>query len=102
MSFLAKLAKKIDEDARLAILQALSVSPANEMNESVLDSVLNECGHKRSREWVRQQMRYLADIGGIVIDDDGPLLVATITRAGLDHVERKAFLEGVQKTKPEF
>lgn len=102
MSLLAKLSKKIDEDARLSILQALSVSPANEMNESVLDDYLQECGHKRAREWVRQQMRYLADIGGIVIDDDGPLLVATITRAGLDHVGRKSFLEGVLKPKPEF
>lgn len=102
MIFFAKLAKKIDEDARLSILQALSLAPGNEMNESVLDTVLAECGHKRSREWVRQQMRYLADIGGIVIDDDGPLILATITRSGLDQVERKAFLEGVKKPKPEF
>lgn len=102
MSFVTKLAKKIDEDARLSILLALSIAPANEMNEIVLDDYLQECGHKRAHEWVRQQMRYLADIGGIIIDDTGPNWVARLTRAGLDHVERKTMLEGVQKPRPEF
>ena len=35
------------------------------------------------------------------LTEAGTVLIAELTRAGLDHVERRAFLEGVERPSPE-
>lgn len=88
-------------DARLVILRELAKMPDNRLNEAVLDRVLDAFGYRRSREWLRSQLLKLADIGAVETKEAGSVVIATITRAGLDHVERRAFLDGVARPRPE-
>ncbi len=89
------------EDARLCILKELSKQTDGRLNDSVLTRVLDTFGYRRSRDWVRTQMRKLDDVGAVRLLEAGTALIATITRAGMDHVERRAVLEGVAKPSPE-
>ena len=98
----SKLAKKVDEDARLIILRALAIVPGGELNETIIDDTLQEFGHNRPRAWVRQQISYLNEVGGVIMDDSKPIRIVSITRAGIDHIDRKAILEGVKKPRPEI
>lgn len=88
-------------DARLTILKELARQPDGRLNEALLTTVLDMFGHHRSREWVRTQIRKLEELGAVSVDEVGTVLVPQIRRAGLDHVERRSFLEGVARPSPE-
>ncbi|MED5550050.1 MAG: hypothetical protein VX529_11895 [Pseudomonadota bacterium] len=85
------------EDARLVILKELAGQNDHRLSETMLAHVLEIFGHKRSREWVRTQLRKLEELGAVRITEVGSVLVADLTRQGLDHVERRSFLEGVRR-----
>lgn len=89
------------EDARLVILKELAAQPAQSLNEKIVVAVLDKFGHRRSRDWVRTQLRKLEELGAVSLVEAGSVLIATLRRAGLDHVERRSFLEGVAKPSPE-
>lgn len=91
----------LTEDARLVILKELAVQADGRLNETALAKVLDAYGYRRSREWVKTQLGKLAEIGGVSLVPIGSVLVASITRAGLDHVERRSFLAGVARPSPE-
>lgn len=84
-------------DARLVILKELATQPDGRMHEVLIEKVLDVFGHHRSRDWIRTQLRKLEDLGVVRVDEAGSVLVARITRAGLDHVERRSFVEGVAR-----
>lgn len=86
---------RIAEDARLIILRELARAADGRSNEVVLDRVLDAYGVRRSRDWLRTQLRRLAELEAIRADEVGTVLVATLRRAGRDHVERRALLDGV-------
>lgn len=88
-------------DARLVVLKELARQPAGSLNEALLTHVLDTFGHRRSREWVRTQLRKLEELGAVKLTEAGSVLIAAITRAGLDHVERRALLDGVATPSPE-
>lgn len=88
------------QDARLVILKELAAQLDGRLNETILTNVLDRFGYHRSREWTRTQMRKLEEIGGIRLAEAGTVFIATITRAGMDHVERRSLLEGVAKPSP--
>lgn len=87
-------------DARLVILKELAGMPDGRLNEALLTKVLDVYGYNRSREWVRTQMRKLEELGAVRLAEAGTVLVAEISRAGLDHVERRSYLEGVARPSP--
>jgi len=89
-----------EADARLVILKELAKQSDGRLNEAILTSVLDTFGYHRSRDWVRTQLHKLDDVGAVKLADAGSVVVAAITRAGLDHVERRAVLEGVAKPSP--
>lgn len=91
----------VTKDARLVILRELAKQNDGRLNESLITTTLDIFGYNRSREWVRTQMRKLEEVGGVRLAAAGTVLVATITRAGVDHVERRSILEGVAKPSPE-
>lgn len=70
------------------------------MNEVIIERVLDVFGHHRSRDWVRTQLRKLEELGAVRLDEVGTVMVATLTRTGLDHVERRAFVDGVARPSP--
>lgn len=88
-------------DARLVILRELARMTDGRMNEAILVKILDTFGHNRSRDFVRTQLRALADLGAITIAEAGTVMIATITRTGLDHVERRAVIEGVARPSPD-
>jgi hypothetical protein len=88
-------------DARLVILRELGRQSDGRLNEAILTAVLDTFGHHRSREWVRTQMRKLEELGAVRVAVAGTVLVAAITRAGVDHIERRSFVDGVAKPSPE-
>lgn len=87
----------LTHDARLVILKELAVQPDGRLNEALIEKVLDVFGHKRSREWIRTQLNKLAELGAVELVPAGSVLVACLRRPGLDHVERRAFLDGVAR-----
>lgn len=89
-----------ERDARLCILRELAKQTDGRANESILAEVLVAFGHNRSREWLRTQLRKLEEIGAVRLHFVGDYMVPEITRAGLDHVERRVVIEGVKRPSP--
>lgn len=89
-------------DARLVILRELVKQTDGRLNETILLAVLDQFGHRRSRDWLRTQLRALAELGAVVIREAGSVMVAQITRLGVDHVERRAVIEGIARPSPEI
>jgi hypothetical protein len=98
--FAAALAAELSANAKLVILRELAKMTDGRLNDSILEQVLDRFGHRRSRDWVRTQLRALADIGAVTILEVGTVMVAEITRAGIDHVDRRVVLEGVERPSP--
>lgn len=93
-------ARKVDEEARLIILRALSIIPSNMLTDNVIADELERFGHRRTRDWLHTQLGRLADLGAISMREEGSVVVATLLAAGHDHVERRAFLAGVRRPSP--
>ena len=87
-------------EARLVILKELAAQADGRLNEVSLEKVLDIFGHKRSRDWIRTQLRKLEELGAVRLSEVGTVLVAALTRAGLDHVERRSVIDGVARPSP--
>ncbi|KAB2772159.1 MULTISPECIES: VpaChn25_0724 family phage protein [Brucella/Ochrobactrum group] len=87
----------LTEDARLVILKALAQETNTTLNEAILTKVLETFGHRRSREWVRTQLRKLEELGAVRLTEAGTVVIAGLTQSGLDHVERRSIIEGVAR-----
>ncbi|TCT35387.1 VpaChn25_0724 family phage protein [Martelella mediterranea] len=88
-------------DARLIILRGLAEETDGTMNETLLTVLLRSFGHNRSRDYVRTQIRKLDELGAVTVTEAGTVMIASITRAGLDHVERRSIVEGIARPSPE-
>ena len=91
---------KCREDARLAILAELAQQPDARLNSRNLAMVVEQIVPRRPREWLEQQLRWLDSMEAINLKEAnlpglGPVHIATLTRAGRDHVERRQFIPGV-------
>ena len=84
-------------DARLVILKELALQMDGRLSDKHMEKVLDAFAHRRSREWIRTQFRKLEELGAVQVSEMGTVLVATITRAGLEHVERRSIIEGVAR-----
>lgn len=84
-------------DARLIVLRHLSEQSDGRSNDLLLDRVLDALGVRRSRDWLRTQLRRLAELDAVKLDEMGSVLVVTLRQAGRDHVDRRALLDGVSR-----
>lgn len=92
--------QRCQEDARLAILAELAQQRDATLNSRSITRVIEALGMKRSDEWTENQLRRLEEFGAIQLRNAdlpglGRVLIATLTRTGRDHVERRALLAGV-------
>lgn len=92
--------QQCQEDARLAILAELAQQRDARLNSRNLQTVVDQIVRNRSREWVELQLRWLGSMGAINLVESnlpglGPVHLATLTRLGRDHVERRQFIPGV-------
>lgn len=85
------------ENARLVILKYLYEDTGNTGNDSLIQRHLETFGIRRSRDFARTQMLALRDLGAVKVVEAGTALIATLTRAGMDHVERRSVIAGVQR-----
>lgn len=88
-------------DARLIILRGLNDQTDGRMNEALLTQLLLTFGHNRSREYVRTQLNKLKELDAVTVVLAGTVMIASITRAGIDHVERRSVIEGIARPSPE-
>ncbi|MBD8890163.1 hypothetical protein [Roseibium litorale] len=93
--------ERVNEDQRLIILRELSRELDYRLNETILTAVLESFGHRVSRDMCRTQLRKLEELGAVQLAQAGSVFVATLTRAGLDHVESRSVIEGVLRPSPE-
>lgn len=92
---------RIAEDGRLIILRELAKQIDGRSNEVILQRVLDAFGIRRSREWVRTQLRKLDELEAIGVTETGTVFIATLRKAGRDHVERYGVIEGVSRPSDE-
>lgn len=85
----------LTEDARLVILKALHLEADGRLHDNALVVALDTYGHRRSRDWVRTQLRKLADLQALHIREAGTVMVAEIRQAGVDHLELRGRIEGI-------
>lgn len=99
MSLTTDLNAAIAREARLAILGELAKQVDGRLNDQAMTHVLDVIGVRRSRDWVRTQLRALAELDAVRLIDLGELLVAELTATGRDHVERRIIIEGVARPR---
>lgn len=85
------------EDARLTILKALAGETNATLNETIITRILETFGHNRSRDWVRTQLMKLAELGAVRTTQAGSVVIASLTQAGLDHLQRKSVISGIAR-----
>lgn len=88
-------------DARLVILKELAAQVDGRSNEVVLQRVLDVFAIRRPRDWVRTQLRALDQLGAIHVTEAGTVMIASLTKLGRDHVERRQVVEGISRPSDE-
>jgi DNA-binding GntR family transcriptional regulator len=91
----------IREEARLIILRELVDQPGYALSDALLQPVLAMFGISRSREWIREELRRLEDLGAVRLSTAGTVAIATATPKGLDHVAARVQIEGIKRPSPE-
>jgi len=84
----------ITEDARREVLTELGRQTDGTLNDASMTRVLDTVGIRRSREWVQTQLLKLEELGAVNLRTVAGYTVATITRTGRDHVERRSVIAG--------
>lgn len=90
----------IREEARLIMLRELAKQASYSLNESLLQSTLETFGITKPRDWVREELRRMEDLGAVALSIAGSVMVATATPKGLDHVELRLVIEGIKRPSP--
>jgi hypothetical protein len=90
----------IRQDARLIIMRELHTQSNYSLNDSLLQQTLENFGIAKSRDWVREELNYLADVGAVSKTSVGSVVVATLLPKGVEHVERRLVIEGVKRPSP--
>lgn len=88
------------EDARLAILAELAQQGDGTLNSRSMTRVLDGMGIRRDQNWVETQIVRLFEMGAVKTKETelpgiGRVVIATLTSAGRNHVERRARIVGV-------
>ncbi|MCL2524568.1 MAG: ArsR family transcriptional regulator [Betaproteobacteria bacterium] len=86
-------------DRRLVMLRTLAEMPGYAANSSILAGALDKLGHAATRDAVKADLRWLAEVGLVTIEEAGSVLVATLSDRGQDVAEGKARVDGVAKPR---
>lgn len=97
MSLATDLAAALAADARLYILQEANRQVDEHLSDVMARRLLDLYRIHRDIDWVRTQMRKLEALGAVELIPAGHLLVAKITSAGRDHLEKRAIIDGVSR-----
>lgn len=91
------------EDRRLAELRFLAEDNDYSLNDSVMQTALEQIGHSVSREVIWADFAYLEELGLIRVEKPlgGRVTVARLTPRGEDVARGRATVPGVKKPRPE-
>ena len=95
------IADRVAADARLIILRELAAQTDGRLSDMALAPVLDAYGVRRSRDWLRTQLRRLEELGAVRIGEMAAVMVATLRQAGRYHVDRRGVIEGVSRPADE-
>ncbi len=84
-------------EARLILLRALEEQPDGRLNSELLRLALESYGITKSRDWVHDELNWLAEMGAVTLVVAGTVRVASLTAKGSDHVLRRVVIEGVKR-----
>ncbi|MBR0962203.1 VpaChn25_0724 family phage protein [Bradyrhizobium japonicum] len=90
----------IREHARLIILRELQKQPNYSSSDSMLQEVLEMFAIAKSRDWIRDELNWLTDMGAVTKVSAGTVVIVTLTPKGLEHVERRLVIEGIKRSSP--
>lgn len=95
----ADMRRKMREDARLIILKALSdMQPDETLSSKYLHEAVRAFGGIRcDRDWVHDELRWLADRAAITLRAAGSVMIATLAEKGSQHLIREIAIEGVTR-----
>lgn len=94
---MSRYAEFLRQDVRLVLLRLLEEMPAYRANSSVLNAALDSYGHTLSRDQVKTELYWLAEQGAVVLEDIGPVLVASLTERGQDIAAGRARVPGIKR-----
>ncbi|MBG0809865.1 hypothetical protein IY145_10790 [Methylosinus sp. H3A] len=84
--------------ARLAILRGISEQPDQRWNSVQLREDLElRSAINRPREWVNDELRWLAEMGAVALQEHASVLIAMLTQKGLDHLSGRIVISGVAR-----
>lgn len=100
---LGDMGRRMREDARLIILKALAdMQPDETLHSGYLMDIIATFGIRKDRDWVHDELNWLADRGAITIRRPGSVIIATLTEKGHRHLRREIAIEGVKRpSRPE-
>ena len=88
------------EDQRLVILRGLHDMQGYSANDSIIQTVLEQYGHRISRDQVRTHLSWLSEQGLISIQSVGETFVATLTNRGSDVSTGRSTVAGIKRPAP--
>ena len=77
-------AERMAEDRRLVILRTLESCSGYETNESIIAMMLDDFGHRVSRDQVRTDLAWLKEQGLVTVEEIATVQIATMTQRGLE------------------
>lgn len=86
-------------DMRLVILRILTELPSYRGNSSVIANLLHRLGHSPTRDQVKAELRWLAEVDALTVEEAGSVLVVTLTERGQDVAEGRATIDGIAKPR---
>ncbi|MDR1890147.1 MAG: ArsR family transcriptional regulator [Zoogloeaceae bacterium] len=95
----ADFADFLRRDVRLVLLRILSELPGYAANSSVLANLLDQMGHRQTREAVKDDLRFLAGENLVTLETAQSVLLATLTERGQEIVEGRLTVSGVARPK---
>ncbi|MDO5704050.1 MAG: hypothetical protein Q4G49_03130 [Paracoccus sp. (in: a-proteobacteria)] len=96
-NFADRLAQRIREDARLIVLRLLADQPHETLHSTHILAELRRFGIRHDRDWLHDELQYLAARDAITITPAGSVLVATLTDKGERHLRRDIAINGVAR-----
>ena len=96
-----KFARLVREHLRLTILRALADVPTQGSNESVLTHFVDLLHPGTTRDQVRTEIQWLKEQGLLKVEVIADLMIARITKRGLDIAKGAGMVPGVAKPSPE-
>ena len=87
-------------DLRLVTLRSLDGSSGRQANERLLQAQVEQWGHVVAADRLRTELAWLEEQRLVALREIGGVVVATITRRGLDVVVGSAVVPGVRRPEP--